>query len=364
MRVMFVVEQYAEEGSRYYRDFFRCLRDLGDDVVVVNLAESAMFEADAREHMSAYHPLALPGGYYRGISPIRKLVRAQRPDVIQAMETIPAFYTALALMSMPAAAPPLVYGRRHGRTQGGLARLMDRIAVARSDKVIAVSPATARIAGEEHPSSVGKITSVLSGVALQAGTESDAPQAGGARPFTVLLLSRLRRVKGHGVAMAAAGLLRDRGIDARFLFVGDGPERAALEEEATALGLGDRVVFAGHTEDVASVFRQADVSIVPSFADAFPKVAVESFAAGVPLVASSVQGLENLVRDGENGLLVPVGDAQALAVAIARLHDEPELARRLADRAHADYVKSYTPETMTRAYRSIYESVCREAEPR
>lgn len=360
MKVMFVIEQYAAEGSRYYRDFFRCLREFGDEVTVVNMADSGMFEADTRVYMNAYHPLALSGSYYRAIPKLRKIVRAVKPDVIQAMEIIPAFYTGVAMLTMPGGAPPLVYGRRHGRTTGGVGRFMDGVAFRVASKVIAVSEATARIAAEEHPGSQGKIASVFSGVSLNGGAgEPDGPSDAKARPFTVLLLSRLRRVKGHGVAMEAAVILRDRGIDVRFLFVGEGPERAALEEEAANRGLADRVVFPGHAEDVAAVFRQADVSIVPSFADAFPKVAVESFAAGVPVVASSVQGLEDLIRHEENGLLVPAGDARALAEGIARLHDDPAFARRMAERAYADYLDRYTPESMARAYRAIYESVCR-----
>jgi len=128
---------------------------------------------------------------------------------------------------------------------------------------------------------------------------------------------------------------------------GDGPERAALERRAAELGLDGRVRFLGSVprETVLRLFRAADASVLPSAWENFPHTVVEALAVGCPVIATSVGGVPEVVRDGENGLLVAPNDAAALAVAIERFFTDASLRERLAAAAPAS-VAGYTEETV------------------
>ena len=255
----------------------------------------------------------------------------------------------------------MVYGRRHGPTEGAVARLMDWVAFRAARRVIAVSGAMADVARAEHPLARGKVTSIRSGVSLmpvpgppkEGSGVLDALRADGA--FKALLLARIRPGKGHGVALRAAEILKARGKPIRLLFVGEGGGRKDMENEVGIRGLTEDVVFTGHMEDIRGILELADAMLIPSSADAFPKVAVEAFAAGLPVVASGVGGLKELIVHGETGLTVEPGDPEGLADALADLMENPEKGRRLAANALGVYRKELTPQVMVERYFQEYQ---------
>jgi len=112
----------------------------------------------------------------------------------------------------------------------------------------------------------------------------------------------------------------------RYLLVGDGPHRPALEEQAARLGMAGRVLFAGARDDVARMLATADVFVLPSLTEALPTVVAEAMAAGRPIVATTVGGIPEMVRHGEAALLVPPADPEALAAAVCRLLANPRQA--------------------------------------
>ena len=116
---------------------------------------------------------------------------------------------------------------------------------------------------------------------------------------------------------------------------GDGPDRGTLEQHAHRLRLGDRARFLGSVprERVLRLFRAADASLLSSAWENLPHTVLESLALGSPVIATAVGGVPELVRDGENGLLVPPGDSAALATAIRRFFADEDLRRRLAEGA-------------------------------
>ena len=124
---------------------------------------------------------------------------------------------------------------------------------------------------------------------------------------------------------------------------GDGPERAALEQTALELELDGRVSFVGAVprERVLRLFRAADASVLPSAWENFPHTVVEALAVGCPLIATAVGGVPEVVRDGENGLLVAPRDPEALAAAIERFFVDAELRARLGAAAPAS-VEGYS----------------------
>ncbi len=156
------------------------------------------------------------------------------------------------------------------------------------------------------------------------GLPADAP--------VIAAVSVLRREKGIHRLIEAMAAIRQALPEARLLVVGDGDEMDALRDQAAAAGLGGAILFTGYREDVAELLALADLFAHPTVFDALPTVVIEAMAAGLPVVASRVGGVPDMVRDGIEGRLVPPDDAPALAEAIIALLADSE-ARAVASRA-------------------------------
>ncbi len=148
-------------------------------------------------------------------------------------------------------------------------------------------------------------------------------------PVRLIFVGRLAPVKGVRVLLEAVSQARAAGTELRLTVIGDGPDRAALE--AMASPLGDMVRFTGYQsqDEVAAHLTQSDIFVLASFAEGVPVVLMEAMASRLPVVATRIAGIPELVTDGENGLIVAPGDAAALARAIGRLAADPALRRRM-----------------------------------
>jgi glycosyltransferase involved in cell wall biosynthesis len=162
---------------------------------------------------------------------------------------------------------------------------------------------------------------------------------------------RLTAQKALGDALDA--LARVPGVE--LLVRGDGPERRALEERAASLGVADRVRFlgAGTREDVLTLFRAVDVALLTSAWENLPHTLLEALAAGTPVIATAVGGIPEVVRDGENGLLVPPGDVGALAAAIDRVVRDDALRASLAAAAGPSVEELAEPRILGRVVQAI-----------
>lgn len=162
-----------------------------------------------------------------------------------------------------------------------------------------------------------------------------------APPFRIACVAALREVKGHTFLLRALRRLVDGGVDAVCELAGDGELRGRLEGEAVALGLGGRVVFLGPRTgaEVRALLARSHVAALTSIQDregrreGIPVSLMEAMATGLPVVASDLSGIPELVQDGHDGLLATPGDAEAIAVALARLARDPALRQRLGREA-------------------------------
>jgi glycosyltransferase involved in cell wall biosynthesis len=165
------------------------------------------------------------------------------------------------------------------------------------------------------------------------GLDHERYQPGGTKTAhpSVLYVGRLRRYKGVDALLDAFVRVRARLPEARLTVLGDGPHRPALESRARALGLGDSVLFTGFVSSAEKVkqLQSSWVSALPSPKEGWGLTVVESNACGTPVVASRSPGLVDSVKDGESGLLVPHGDATALADAILGILTDEERRTRL-----------------------------------
>jgi glycosyltransferase involved in cell wall biosynthesis len=159
-------------------------------------------------------------------------------------------------------------------------------------------------------------------------TDRSADQRG---PVKILAIGRLLALKGHAVLLEAAARLLSEGAPVEITIVGDGPERARLEQLAARLGIDRDVRFAGAVgrDSLTGHYAEADIFCLPSFAEGVPVVLMEAMAAGLPVVATRIAGIPELIRDEESGLLVSPGRPDLLFTAMRRLVESPPLRRRI-----------------------------------
>lgn len=171
----------------------------------------------------------------------------------------------------------------------------------------------------------------------------------------LLGLGRLHRAKAFDTLMRAIAPLPDV-----YLWIaGEGPDRAALTALRDELGLADRVRLLGWRDDRAALFATVDMCVFSSRFEPFGTVFVQAWAQGVPLVTTDADGPRQFVRDGEDGLVVPVDDVAALRAAIRRMADDPDLARRLAAAGSARYAQEFTKDKTVAAYLDFYAEIGR-----
>jgi glycosyltransferase involved in cell wall biosynthesis len=170
----------------------------------------------------------------------------------------------------------------------------------------------------------------------------------------IVVVANLRPEKGHDILMDAAPEILRRRPDVQFEFVGGGPELETLVARAEAGRLTDAFTFLGHRDDVPAILADADVFVLPSRSEAFPNAVLEAMAAGLPIVASGVGGIVELIDDNRTGLLVPPGDPRALADRLCRMLEQPDLASRLGDAAREEACARYSFDRMVHAFEHLY----------
>jgi glycosyltransferase involved in cell wall biosynthesis len=164
-----------------------------------------------------------------------------------------------------------------------------------------------------------------------------------ARDDLVVCVGRLDRSKGQDVLIDAWGRCHERFPSTLVQFIGSGPTLSALQEQATRRGVSGRCVFLGRVPhaQVLQAMARARVTVVPSRSEAFGLVNIESMAVRTPVIASRVGGIPEIVRDGQDGLLVPPDDPQALADQLARALNDEALRDRLGSNARERFLRVY-----------------------
>ncbi|GAA5110963.1 hypothetical protein GCM10023320_03300 [Pseudonocardia adelaidensis] len=165
---------------------------------------------------------------------------------------------------------------------------------------------------------------------------------------TIGMLAVLRPEKDHGTALRAMKLVLDEIPDARLVLIGDGPLRQPLEQLAGELGIAGNVVFAGSRSDVASLFAVVDVALLSSYTECFPLAVLEAMACGVPVVATDVGGLPDMVDDGVTGQLVPPRDPRAMATALIKIMRDPGRTAEMGRAARRRVLERFTLERSVR----------------
>jgi glycosyltransferase involved in cell wall biosynthesis len=282
--------------------------------------------------------------------------------------TLPMFWAGLERRR--AARPALVLGfHSTGRPNSGLLdRLAQRVALPVVDRFVALAGTHQEHLASHLGLAPSRIEVIGSGVDLGAFApvpdrealrrELDLPP----QAPLVGIVAALRPEKNHALFLEAAARVHARLPEARFLVVGEGPERAGIERAIARLALGPVVRLLGARRDLPRLWPALDVGVLCSHAvvETLPVALLEAHACGVPVVSTDVGSIRDVIAEGETGFLVPAGDAGALADRVGRLLGDAGLRARMGEAARRRAERLFDRSTMVRAYEDLFVRVARD----
>ena len=290
--------------------------------------------------------------FVRSLLRLKEVARGRQLDLLHSDSPRTALYAGLAALAL---------GRRHlwhVRASRTSSPLGDRVLVALSDAVVAVSAAAARRTRALRASR--KVRVVPTGLPRIDFLERGAARAAlglPGDPFIAGVVGRVEPEKGADVALAALPALRAAVPGALLAFVGPGGigvSDGRIGHARASAGPAEAALFLGERPAAAPLMRAFDVILHPSRHDALPRVLIEALFAGVPVVASSVGGIPEMIESGRSGILVPSGDPQALAAAAVALARDPALRSRLAEAARRRAAMLFGIDAMLRDMLAVY----------
>ena len=304
----------------------------------------------------------------RAFFDVFRLIRALSPTILHTHTTKAGFTGRImgricgvkAIVHTPHGHIFYGYG---GRVASRLYILAERMASMFCDRIVALTDIEKddyirlKVAGAE------KISVIPAGIELDnylkdGRDRADMRRELGLSPNTILVgwVGRFEEIKGCFDFLEAAGDVAGRFQEVRFLMVGDGPLRGAIEEWIKERGLADRVILTGYRRDIPRVMKALDLYVLTSLNEGQGMGIVEAMAAGKPVVATGVGGVPSVVRDGETGILVPPGRADMVARALIHLLSNRALARRMGEEGRKRSLL-FTVDGMVRAYLKVYRDL-------
>ena len=301
-----------------------------------------------------------------------RLIRSFRPHVVH---THTAKAGALGRLAAAFCRVPVVVHTYHGHVfEAYFSALATRAVVAvermlawRSDALVAVTERVrrdllARGIGRDHRVVVVPLGFDLAPMLAAPARRGELRRELGLAPETPLvgIVARLVPVKAHETFLQAARAVMPARPDVVFLVVGDGERRTALEAMARELGLAARVRFLGWRADLDRLYADLDVVVLTSRNEGSPVALIEAMAAGRPVVSTRAGGVEDVVTDGETGLLAPVGDAGGIGRAVLDLLEDPARAARLGAAARAAVVPRFGSSRLVGDIDALYRRLLAE----
>ncbi len=326
MKVTIVIGALDRGGSeRQVVEFVRAAHPEHAIVNVICLTAEGSLAQEIRNCGAQVTCIGLAGLRMRSaLAPLRlvRALRRERPDVVYAF-LFWGYTLALPLAAVFSPKSRRVEGRRSlpdADTAQRIFRPLRRVADRLAHGVIANSAAVAAATEAANPRLRGRVHVVSNGVLIPSlmnrTPDTNSPQ--------LICVANLIGYKGHVTLIDALVILVRRGIPFRCLLVGDGPERSTIEGSIAANGLGHVVELLGQREDVPLLLDRSDLAVLPSYTEGLPNAVLEAMAHGLPVVATDVGGVGELIGD-DCGLVVAPRQATALADALARLILDPIL---------------------------------------
>lgn len=306
-----------------------------------------------------------PGLDWRCTWRLSRLMRRAGVDLLHAHQYAAFFYgvTARQLYRRP----PVLF-TEHGRTFPDYRRprrvLANRLLLARRDRVVAVGEAVRQALIDHEGIPPPRVGVIYNGVAVPSATptaedRAAARRALGAGPndFVLLQVARFDPLKDHATAVRAAEVAARSRPDVRLVLVGEGPDLPRIQDLVRQRRLGAVVRFLGLRGDVPRLWAGADAALLSSASEGIPLTLLEAMAARLPVVATKVGGVSEVVEDGRTGLLAPAGDDEALARQVLRLAEDAPLRRELGEAGRRRAEEHFDEERMLGDYRRLYHEM-------
>lgn len=329
--------------------------------------EANLFVETARKQSTAVHTIAERSPFDRAaLGALRELVSQIKPELIQTHAVKSHFLARLSGVTQQAPWIAFHHGYTWPAWRARVYNELDRWSLRAPVKVLTVSEPFRRelerkgVRGE-------RIEIIHNAIRPDWGAAMSGPEAARLRAElhiaperkVILIVGRLSREKDHLTLLQAVNGLRSR-LAACVVVVGEGPERPIIERKIQELGLEGSVLLVGQRKSAEPYYGIADVAVLSSLSEGSPNALLEAMAARVPVVATDVGGIPEMVTHGESALLLKPGDAGAMADAIARVIENPRLGESLAARAHALVVERHNPERRTTRLVEIYRRLAQQ----
>ena len=302
-------------------------------------------------------------GFQALISPslLLKLVRflkEHKPDIVHTHGGRASLYGRLAAsMAGIRQVVTTIHSHTHfdydSAWKNNLFATADRLTWGLADHFIAVSEQLKRVLVRRGiPES--KITVILNGIEDKPASPALVEEHTNWAPPVICAIGRLVSIKRFDVLLRALARLTAMGREFTLVLVGDGPQSGRLRQLATELYLEDKVVFAGYRHDAREILSGADVFVMSSDMEGLPIVLLEAVSARVPVVATEVGGIAEVIVHEQSGLLVPPADPDALAAALCATLDNPSLSKDRAAEARSWYERHATAQVMAEQTKQVY----------
>lgn len=337
-----------------YRFVFACLDDVG------TLGEQLREEGYPLETIGRR-----PGIDFAAMRRLARFWQRENVKLVHAHQYTPFFY-AMAARGLKSG-PPVLF-TEHGRFHPDYRRwkrvAFNRLLLRKGDRVVAVGQSVKEALVRYEGLGPERVEVIYNGVDPAAFTlaENDrdrvrAELGVAGDDFVLLQVARLDALKDHATAVRTLERVVRKYPDVRLVLVGDGPQRGAIEREIASRGVAPWVRLLGQRHDLPQLYRAADAFFLTSVSEGIPVTVLEAMAAGLPVIATGVGGLPEIVAPEETGLLAAAGDDAALAAHVGRLARDPGAARRLGEAGRKRLEAGFTQSRMHAAYARRYEEM-------
>lgn len=295
------------------------------------------------------------------LAPLRFWYTARRgdPDIIQSF----LFYdNVIARLAGPFCGATIITGVREVPNEEPLfRRVVDSITISLSDFVVSNSTDGADYAVERGAADES-VDVIYNGRDIHKYQDSDPidiheEEAIPDGATIIATVGRLVERKGHFDLLDSWETIRTNIPDAHLLFIGDGQDRDALEARANELESSESVHFLGTRNDVPALLATTDIFVFPSHYEGLPGAVIEAMAAGLPIVATPVDGNQDLLKNYQSGLFVQVESPQEVAWATIRLYQQPSFAQSLGESAATRAATEFTIDSMVTEFESLYQEI-------
>jgi glycosyltransferase involved in cell wall biosynthesis len=367
LKIAYIVTKADPIGGAqiHVRDLAAAVVDQGHSALVIT-SGSGPFIDDLRARnipVAVLRHLSMPIRPLRDLRALREIrgaLTAQRPDLIAAHSSKAG---VLGRFAGRALGVPVVF-TVHGwaftpgipAAKAAVYRRIERAAGPFSSRIITVSDFDRRLGLEAGIAGEDRIVTVHNGIPDIAPTLRADP---GRAPVRLVMVARFGPQKDHTTLLRALAGLREHAWELEL--IGEGSSMGQTASLAGSLGLGDRVHFRGQRMDVEQILATSQVSLLVSNYEGFPLSILEAMRAGLPVVASSVGGVDESVHDGKSGFLIPRGNVELLRDRIGRLLADPTLRSRMGARGRAEYERQFTLDHMVTRTLAVYRDALRSA---